>query len=218
VKPDLDSKLCNGSTLLIYSCPITSRQSAYRPFHSTEKVSLLLLLIWAPRLIPSTIRFYFLIALPWPTTHSPGLPHTLPTAHSNSWTLEVAHRVSQWIAAFHKDQFRDPWSSFLIRKILSTWRMNTIHCHTSMLMTHNCTPPAVDLKIATSSEHVFRTASLTSHCGAPLVVFSSTLKKTEAIWFESRGNLKKLANYDCSLRVGSDTIQHSFMIWEKHRH
>ena len=44
MKPDLDSKLCNGSTLLIYSCPITSRQSVYRPFHSTEKVSLLLLL------------------------------------------------------------------------------------------------------------------------------------------------------------------------------
>ena len=43
-------------------------------------------------------------------------------------------------------------------------------------MTHNCMP-AVDLKIATSSEHVFRTASLMSHCSAPLVVFSSTLKR-----------------------------------------
>ena len=31
----------------------------------------------------------------------------------------------------------------------------------------------------------------------------------EAIWFGSRGNLKKLANYDCSLRVGSETIQPS---------
>jgi len=136
-------------------------------------------LIWAPRLTPSTIRFYFqyyLTALPWQTTHSPGLPHTLPTAHSSSCTLGVAHLVSQWIAASHKDQFWDPWSSLLIRKILSSWRMNTIHCHTCMLMTHNCTP-VVDLKIATSSEYVFRTASLMSHCGAPLVVFSWTLKR-----------------------------------------
>jgi len=45
-----------------------------------------------------------------------------------------------------------------------------------LYMTHNCTP-AVDLKIATSSEHVFRTASLMSHCGALLVVFSLTLKR-----------------------------------------
>jgi len=37
-------------------------------------------------------------------------------------------------------------------------------------------------------------------------------EKTEAIWFGSRGNLKKLANYDCSLRVGSETIQPSTFV------
>ena len=64
--------------------------------------------------------------------------------------------------------------------------------------------PAVDPKISTTSEQVSRTASPMSHSGAPHVVFSSTLIKQR---LGSRANLRKLANHDCSVCVGSESIQ-----------
>jgi len=50
-----------------------------------------------------------------------------------------------------------------------------------------------------------------SHCGARASRrLQLNAEKTEAIWFGSRENLKKLTN--CSLRVGSETIQPSTFV------
>jgi len=64
--------------------------------------------------------------------------------------------------------------------------------------------PAVDPKISTS-EHVSRTASpyVAQWCASRRLQLNAD--KTETIW--SRTNLRKLANHDCSVCVGSESIQ-----------
>jgi len=45
-----------------------------------------------------------------------------------------------------------------------------------------------------------------SHSGAPRRL-QLNADKTEVIWFGSRANLRKLANHDCSVCVGLESIQ-----------
>jgi len=115
------------SSHLSHSNLLPARQSAYRPFHSTETAVLSVHndLAW---LAPSTmvkfhcsccltsaqistpwiIKFYcqyYPNALLWPTLHSAGSALTSLTAHNSSRTLGVVHPVSQWTVVCHKDRY-----------------------------------------------------------------------------------------------------------------
>ena len=115
------------SSHLSHSSLLPARQSAYRPFHSTEtavlsvhndvarsidngQVSLLVLLDLSAafdtvdhQILLSILLERFAVA--GTTTHSAGSALTSLTAYNSSRTLGVRHPVSQWTVVCHKDRY-----------------------------------------------------------------------------------------------------------------